>query len=124
MSVRCSIIIRCYNEAAHLPRLLYGISQQSLRAYEIIAVDSGPTDETVPLLAPHGLKILPLPPPAFSFARSRQPGAGAARGGSLKRGGRLTKGSEILFGPMPGEPNSTHSKSTPPSWAGRAESSS
>ncbi|KUG27244.1 hypothetical protein ASZ90_002914 [hydrocarbon metagenome] len=80
MSVRCSIIIRCYNEAAHLPRLLYGISQQSMRDYEIIAVDSGSTDDTVRILAAHGVKILPLSPEAFSFGRSCNLGAGAARG--------------------------------------------
>jgi glycosyltransferase involved in cell wall biosynthesis len=79
-TVRCSIIIRCYNEAAHLPRLLYGISQQAMRDFEVIAVDSGSTDDTLDILARHGVKTLALAPEAFSFGRSCNLGAEAARG--------------------------------------------
>jgi GT2 family glycosyltransferase len=83
MSVRCSIIIRCYNEAAHLPRLLYGISQQSMRDFEVIAVDSGSTDGARDILAAHGVKTLTLAPEAFSFGRSCNLGAEAAQGEHL-----------------------------------------
>ncbi len=80
MAVRCSIIIRCYNEAKHLARLLYGISQQTLRDFEILAVDSGSTDNTLRILERHGVRTLSLTPQDFSFGRSCNIGAAAAQG--------------------------------------------
>ena len=43
---RCSIVIRAYNEAAHIGRLLDGIQSQTVKDVEIILVDSGSTDAT------------------------------------------------------------------------------
>jgi rhamnosyltransferase len=80
MSPNCSIIIRCYNEARHLPRLLFGISQQTMKDVEIIAVDSGSTDETPLILRRHGVKTLFLEPERFSFGRSCNLGCRAAQG--------------------------------------------
>ncbi|MEA4820745.1 MAG: glycosyltransferase, partial [Erysipelotrichales bacterium] len=80
MAVRCSIIIRCYNESRHLDRLLYGISQQTLRDFEVLAVDSGSTDDTRGILERHGVRTLALAPEDFSFGRSCNVGAEAARG--------------------------------------------
>ena len=44
--MNCSIVIRAYNEAQHLPRLLEGIHRQTVKDVEIILVDSGSTDGT------------------------------------------------------------------------------
>ena len=43
----CSVVIRAYNEAAHIGRLLTGIQKQSLPEVEVVLVDSGSTDGTV-----------------------------------------------------------------------------
>jgi rhamnosyltransferase len=45
--MKCSIVIRAYNEEKHIGRLLEGIRQQTVKDVEIILVDSGSTDETV-----------------------------------------------------------------------------
>ena len=42
-----SVVVRCYNEAEHIGRLLTGIQRQTLSDVEIIIVDSGSTDDTV-----------------------------------------------------------------------------
>jgi rhamnosyltransferase len=80
MAMRGSIIIRCYNEARNIGRLLWGISQQSMRDFEVIAVDSGSTDDTPGILERHGVRRLSLEPDEFSFGRSCNLGADAARG--------------------------------------------
>ncbi|MFB8794966.1 MAG: glycosyltransferase [Microcoleus sp.] len=62
--VKCSVVIRCYNEEQHIGRLLSGIMEQSVRDVEIILVDSGSTDATVgiavsdlaPIRAPTSLR--------------------------------------------------------------------
>ena len=78
--MQCSIIIRCYNEAKYIERLLCGISQQSQRDVELIAVDSGSTDGTLSILKRNGVKILSLAPSEFSFGRSCNLGCEAAQG--------------------------------------------
>jgi glycosyltransferase involved in cell wall biosynthesis len=45
--MKCSIIIRCYNEEEHIGRLLTGIMEQTLQEIEIIIVDSASTDPTL-----------------------------------------------------------------------------
>ena len=45
--MNCSLVIRAYNESAHLGRLLEGISHQTVKDVEVILVDSGSTDSTV-----------------------------------------------------------------------------
>lgn len=81
--MRCSIIIRCYNEARYLARLLFGISQQTIRDFEVLAVDSGSTDGTLQILERHGVKTLTLASQDFSFGRSCNVGAEAAQGDIL-----------------------------------------
>ena len=68
--MNCSIIIRAYNEAQHLPRLLEGIQQQTVRDVEIVLVDSGSTDETVSIAESYGAKIVHIPSDEFTFGRS------------------------------------------------------
>ncbi|RME05773.1 MAG: glycosyltransferase, partial [Anaerolineae bacterium] len=41
-----SVVVRAYNEAKHIGRLLTGIARQTLDDVEVIVVDSGSTDAT------------------------------------------------------------------------------
>ncbi|MEW6239276.1 MAG: glycosyltransferase family 2 protein [Chloroflexota bacterium] len=68
--MNCSIVIRAYNEAAHLPRLLEGIRQQTVRDVEIILVDSGSTDATVSVAESFGARVVRIPSAEFTFGRS------------------------------------------------------
>ncbi len=76
--MQCSLVIRAYNEAAHLPRLFYGIAQQTVDEVEVILVDSGSTDDTVAIAEAHGAKIVHIRPQDFTFGRSLNLGIAAA----------------------------------------------
>jgi rhamnosyltransferase len=76
--MECSVIIRAYNEARHLGRLLEGISRQTVRDVEVILVDSGSTDATVRIAQDHGAKVVHIPPEEFTFGRSLNLGLSAA----------------------------------------------
>lgn len=80
MTIKVSIIIRCYNEEQHIGRLLSGIMQQTVRDVEIIVVDSGSTDATVSIASRYPVKILSIRPEEFSFGRSLNIGCQAATG--------------------------------------------
>ncbi len=75
----CSIVIRAYNEAQHLPRLLDGIRQQTVKDVEIILVDSGSTDETVHIAEAYGAWLVRIPSTEFTFGRSLNFGVRAAK---------------------------------------------
>ena len=77
---RISLVIRCYNEAKHIGRLLVGIERQSFRDIEIILVDSGSTDATLDIAAHFPVRILHITPDRFSFGRSLNMGCAAATG--------------------------------------------
>lgn len=77
--MRCSIVIRAYNEASHLPRLLEGIRQQTLKDVEVILVDSGSTDATISIAETSGARVLSIAPQEFTFGRSLNVGIAAAR---------------------------------------------
>jgi len=66
----CSIVIRAFNEAKHLGRLLEGISRQTIRDVEVVLVDSGSTDSTVDIAVGSGAKIIHIQPEEFTFGRS------------------------------------------------------
>ena len=68
--MNCSIVIRAYNEAQYLPRLLDGIAQQTVKDVEVILVDSGSTDSTVQIAEKFGVKIVHIPSAEFTFGRS------------------------------------------------------
>ena len=74
----CSVVIRAYNEAAHIGRLLEGLSRQTVRDLEIILVDSGSTDTTVEQAAKAGAKVVHIPPDEFTFGRSLNLGLAVA----------------------------------------------
>lgn len=76
--MNCSLVIRAYNEARHLPRLLEGVQQQSVRQVEIILVDSGSSDDTVQIAESYGAKIVRIQPQEFTFGRSLNLGLQAA----------------------------------------------
>ena len=77
--MECSIIIRAYNESIHLPRLLEGIRQQTVKDVEIILVDSGSTDSTVSIAESFGGRIVRIPSAEFTFGRSLNFGVRAAK---------------------------------------------
>ncbi len=74
----CSIIIRAYNEEAHIGRLLTGITQQSAEGLEIILVDSGSTDDTVKIAERFPVKIIPIKPETFTFGSALNRGIQAS----------------------------------------------
>jgi len=68
--MNCSVVIRAYNEEAHLGRLLEGLRRQTVQGVEIILVDSGSTDSTVALATGGGATVVHIPPVEFTFGRS------------------------------------------------------
>jgi rhamnosyltransferase len=76
--VKCSLVIRAYNEEKHIGRLLEGISHQTVKDVEIILVDSGSTDATASIAARYGAKIVNIKPEEFTFGRSLNLGLAAA----------------------------------------------
>jgi rhamnosyltransferase len=78
-----SIIIRSYNEEQHIGRLLHGIEMQRLSAVEVILVDSGSTDSTVPIAEKYGVKIVHIPKEDFTFGRALNRGCEVATGDFL-----------------------------------------
>jgi glycosyltransferase involved in cell wall biosynthesis len=80
----CSIIIRAFNEEAHLGKLLDGIQrQETTHAVEIILVDSGSTDNTVRIAERRGVRVLHIRPEEFSFGRALNLGCRHATGDVL-----------------------------------------
>ncbi|WP_346290810.1 glycosyltransferase family 2 protein [Sphaerothrix gracilis] len=77
---KVSVIIRCYNEAQHVGKLLQGILQQNVQGIEIIVVDSGSTDETVAIASQYPVKLVTIQPEDFSFGRALNLGCQAATG--------------------------------------------
>jgi glycosyltransferase involved in cell wall biosynthesis len=78
--MQVSIVIRAFNEAKHIGRLLTGIEQQTLKNVEVIVVDSGSSDETVQIAANYGAKIVHITPDEFTFGRSLNRGVAATSG--------------------------------------------
>jgi glycosyltransferase involved in cell wall biosynthesis len=76
--MKCSIVIRAYNEEKHIGRLLEGLRRQTLQDMEIILVDSGSTDGTVPVAESFGARLVQIPPTEFTFGRSLNLGVRAA----------------------------------------------
>jgi len=75
-----SIVIRAFNEEKHIGRLLYGITQQTLKNVEIILVDSGSTDKTLEIASQYPVKVVHITPEEFTFGRSLNRGIAATSG--------------------------------------------
>lgn len=81
--MKCSIIIRSFNEERHIGRLLDGIQRQELSLeieLEIIVVDSGSTDSTVSIAKQMGASVIYLQKDEFSFGRALNLGCKYATG--------------------------------------------
>lgn len=80
---RVSVVIRAYNEANHIGRLLTGLGKQSVQPDEIIVVDSGSTDQTAAIAAAAGCTIVRISKEEFSFGRALNMGCAASSGDVL-----------------------------------------
>lgn len=78
--MKISIVIRCFNEAEHIGRLLEGVYQQTVTDAEVIVVDSGSTDGTMSIVAKYPAKTASIRPEDFSFGRSLNIGCTEATG--------------------------------------------
>jgi len=77
--MQCSLVIRAYNEELHLPRLLEGTRQQTIKDVQIILVDSGSTDGTLEVARMYGAELVSIRPQEFTFGRALNRGIAAAR---------------------------------------------
>jgi rhamnosyltransferase len=75
-----SIVIRAFNEEKHIGRLLTGIMQQTIKAGEVILVDSGSSDATVAIASRFPVKIVHIQPHEFTFGFSLNQGIQHAHG--------------------------------------------
>lgn len=78
--MQVSIVIRTYNEARHIGKLLVGIAAQRLKAREVIVVDSGSTDGTDLIAQRMNAKVLRIDQREFTFGRALNMGCAAAEG--------------------------------------------
>ena len=78
-----SIVVRCYNEAEHLPKLFSELKRQTSRDYEVVVVDSGSDDGTLEFLQGEDVILQHIAKEEFSFGRSLNIGCGAAAGDFL-----------------------------------------
>jgi glycosyltransferase involved in cell wall biosynthesis len=79
-SRKASIIIRCYNEADHIGKLLSELKRQTFTDYEVIVVDSGSDDGTLEIVEGEDVLLEHIRKEEFSFGRSLNIGCGAASG--------------------------------------------
>jgi glycosyltransferase involved in cell wall biosynthesis len=76
-----SVVVRCRDEGRHLPALLADLrAQQGGATVEIVAVDSGSSDDSVAILERHGVRVRHVARDRFSYGRSLNEGIRAARG--------------------------------------------
>ena len=79
--MKCSIIIRAFNEDKHIGKLIKGIkNQQTSAEIEIILVDSGSNDKTVEIAEKYGVIIVTIKPEEFSFGYALNIGCEKATG--------------------------------------------
>lgn len=73
-----ALVVRCFNEEAHIGRLLTGVEQQTHRPDQVILVDSGSTDATLAIASNFGVDIVSVSPDRFSFGHALNVGLGQA----------------------------------------------
>jgi rhamnosyltransferase len=80
---RLSIVVRSYNEEAHIAKLMLGIREQTLQPLEVILVDSGSTDSTVAIASALGARTVQISRRDFTFGRALNLGCREAKGDVL-----------------------------------------
>lgn len=75
-----SIVVRAYNEAEHIERLMIGIGAQTVTPQEVILVDSGSTDDTVATARAYGARVVKVESTEFTFGRALNRGCDTATG--------------------------------------------
>lgn len=76
-----SAVIRTKNEAHWLPVTVEAIRRQQVQPSEVIIVDSGSTDGTLQtVVGVPGIRVVTMPPEAFSFGRALNVGFREAQG--------------------------------------------
>jgi rhamnosyltransferase len=65
-----ALIVRAFNEEAHIGRLLTGVARQTEPPDDVLVVDSGSTDATRSIASAFGARIIPIAPEQFSFGRA------------------------------------------------------
>lgn len=73
-----SLIVRCFNEEAHIGRLLTGALRQTQPPEEIVVVDSGLTDATLSIASAFDVQIVSIAPERFSFGHALNAGVAAS----------------------------------------------
>ena len=74
-----ALVIRCFNEEAHIGRLLTGVMQQTHKPEQVIVVDSGSTDATLAIASTFPVEIVRISPETFSFGRALNVGLATVR---------------------------------------------
>jgi len=78
MSPTTALIVRCFNEEAHIGRLLTGVLRQTRVPDEIVVVDSGSSDATLAIASAFDVRIVHIEPADFSFGRALNLGLATA----------------------------------------------
>ena len=72
-----ALIVRAFNEEAHIGRLLTGVARQTEPPDDVLVVDSGSTDATRSIASAFGARIVSIAPEQFSFGRALNVGLAA-----------------------------------------------
>lgn len=79
--MQASIVIRAKNEAHDIESTLNRVfSQQAVRDFEVIVVDSGSTDGTIDIISRSAARLIEIPPRSFTYGRALNMGIKAAVG--------------------------------------------
>lgn len=73
-----ALVIRSFNEEAHIGRLLTGVLRQERVPDEIVLVDSGSTDATLSIASAFPIRTVSISPEDFSFGHALNVGIGEA----------------------------------------------
>ena len=82
-----ALIVRAFNEEAHIGRLLTGVARQTEPPDDVLVVDSGSTDATRSIASAFGARIISIAPERFSFGRALNVGLAETDcfGGSIRQ---------------------------------------
>jgi rhamnosyltransferase len=70
-----SIFLPVKNGGEYLPMVLDQVfSQETSHPFEVVAIDSGSTDDSVKILKEHGVRLYQIPPEEFNHGRTRNQG--------------------------------------------------